>query len=200
MKSIKRFILIISLFLTAIWLISCNLEDFNLKKLSTPNDIVPDLFAPLLYGTFEVKDLMAFPPPAFFVIQRGDSLSLDPMILDKTGTSFKIAGVDSLYLLTNVTNNTVCDMEIVMSFVSSTGATLGTPFFSGNIPAGTQKIPKFAMGPTDQNNLELASYIKLSLKLRLPQTASGSVTYGAIKSNSFSIDMSFYAPVNLRKL
>jgi len=200
MKSIKRFILVISLFLTAISIISCNLEDFNLKKLATPNDIVPDLFAPLLYGTYEVKDLMAFPPPAFFAIQKGDSLMLDPLILDKTGTSFKIAGIDSLYLITHFKNNSVFDMEFLMSFVSPSGATLGKPFFSGNIPAGVEKVPIFAMGPADQNNLELASYIKLSFKLRLPQTALAPVTYGAIKSNSFSIDMSFYAPVNLRNL
>jgi hypothetical protein len=202
MKSIKGFILVISLFLTAISLVSCNLEDFNLKKLATPSDIVPDIFAPLVYGTFEVKDLRAFPPPDFFVIQPGDSLILDPLVLDKTGTSFRTTGIDSLYLITHFTNNTVCDMEFLMSFVSKTGAQVGASFFSKNIPAGAHDflIPLFPLGPTDQNNLELSSEIKLSFKLRLPQSASGSVTYGSIKSNSFSYNMSFYAPANLRNL
>ena len=202
MKSIKRFICLISLFLTSIWLISCNLEDFNLKKLANPNDIVPNLFAPFLYGTYDVKDLNAFPPPANFQIQPGDSLILDPLVLDKKTTSFNIAGIDSIYLITHVTNNTVFDMEFIMSFVSKTGATLGTPFFSGNIPKGAQDIllPLFPLGPTDQNNLELSSYIKLNFKLRLPADAPSPVSYGSIKSNSFSINMSFNAPVNFRNL
>jgi len=202
MKSIKRFRLVISLFLTAISLISCNLEDFNLKKLANPNDIVPNLFAPFLYGTYDVKDLNAFPPPANFQIQPGDSLILDPLVLDKKTTSFNIAGIDSIYLITHVTNNTVFDMEFIMSFVSKTGATLGVPFFSGIIPKGEPEylIPKFPMGPSDQNNLENATYIKLSFKLRLPQNTSTPFTYGAISSNSFSFNMSFYAPVNFRNL
>ena len=145
---------------------------------------------------------MTFPPPDFFVIQPGDSLILDPLMLNKTGTSFITTGIDSLYLITHFTNNTVFDMEFVLSFVSSTGAQLGASFFSGSIPAGKQDflIPLFPLGPTDKNNLELSSQIRLSFKLRYPQTAPGPVTYGSIKSNSFSINMSFYAPVNLRNL
>ena len=56
MQLIRRFISVVVLLFAAIMLFSCNLDDFNLNKLADPIDIVPDVYAPLAYGTFKVKD------------------------------------------------------------------------------------------------------------------------------------------------
>ena len=98
MKMIKGFISGVVLFFAMCMIFSCNLDDFNLKKLANPDDIVPDIFAPLAYGTFKVKDLVNagsladnFPIPS-------SGLELDTVILNKKGTSFTNSAIDSVHI------------------------------------------------------------------------------------------------------
>ncbi|MCX6236839.1 MAG: hypothetical protein NTY07_04635, partial [Bacteroidia bacterium] len=121
MTIINRFITGIVFFFSAIMLFSCNLEDFNLKKLTNKEDIIPDVFAPLAYGTFKVSDLVTAAIPDGFPIPAA-GMRLDSITLSKTGTSFRSAAIDSVYLITHFTNNTPCDMEFDLSFIDiSTG-------------------------------------------------------------------------------
>jgi len=200
MKQIKRFISGIVLFTAAVMLFSCHLEDFNLNKLSNTNDIIPDFFAPFAYGTFKVSDLAPTPAPFDNVPIPVIGINLNPVIISKSGTSFSSAAIDSVFLITRFTNETMCDMEFVLSFVTASGIQIGKSFPSGKIAAGSKdfRIPLFGLGPVDQNNLEQATDIKLSFKLFPPTT--GNTTYGAVKSKQFSVKISFYAPVNLQKL
>ena len=99
------------------------------------------------------------------------------------GTSFSSAAVDSVYLITHFTNETLCEMEFELSFVTASGIQIGKSFPSGIIPAEAKDfpiLPLFGLGLVDQNNLEQATEIKLSFKL-FPPTI-GNPTYGAVKS------------------
>ena len=197
MGLIKRFISGIVLFSAALMMFSCNLEDFNLNKLSKTNDIVPDVFAPLAYGIFKVSDLAPVPAPLDNAQIPAFGINLDPLIISKLGTTFSSAAIDSVYLITHFTNETPCDVEFELSFVTASGIQIGKSFPSGIIAVGAKdfRIPLFGLGPVDQNNLEQATDIKLSFKLLPPTT--GNITYGAVKSKQFSVKISFYAPVNL---
>lgn len=201
MKRIKRFISGIVLFITAVMLFSCHLEDFNLDKLSDTNDIIPEFFAPFAYGTFKVSDLAPTPAPPDNAQIPAIGINLDPVIISKSGTSFSTAAIDSVYLITHFTNDTPCDAEFELSFVTASGIQIGKSFSSGKIAAGAKDfpiLPLFGLGPADQNDLQRATDIKLSFKL-IP-FATGNIVYGVVKSKQFSVKISFYAPVNLQKL
>ena len=201
MKTIIRFTSGVGLLFAAIVLFSCNLEDFNMNKLADPVDIVPDVYAPLAYGTFNVKDLVTVPAPPDNTLLPAGGFPLIPLPVIKTGSSFSSAAIDSVYLITYITNNTPADIEFNLSFLSSAaGPATGKVFNSGTIPANSPefRIPLFGLGPTDQSNLQSASYIKLDFKLIPP--SPGPVTYGDVKAKSFTIKISFYAPVHLWKL
>ena len=71
---------------------------------------------------------------------------------------------------------------------------------SGKIPPGAidQKI-EFPLGIDDQENLKKASDIILVFKISSPDVANP-ILYKAIKNTTFVVKISFYAPLNLRKL
>ena len=199
MQLIKRFISVVVLFFAAFMLFSCHLEDFNMNKLSKTNDIVPEVFAPLAFGTFKISDLAPVPvPPGNAPIPAG-GMDLTPILLSKTGTSFSSTAIDSVYLITHFTNGTPGNMEFELSFVNAAGVQLGQSFPSGNIPAGAKDfpIPLFGLGPIDQNNLQQATDIKLSFRIFSPNAASP-VLYSEVKSKLFTVKISFYAPVRLQ--
>ena len=200
MELIKRFISGIILFLAVVILFSCHLEDFNLNKLSKTNDIVPEVYAPLAYGTFTVANLVPLPKPEDLFQIPIDGIEL-PLVVSKSGTSFSSAAIDSIYLITHFSNNTPCDMEIELSFLSGpSGPSIGNKYNLGKIPANTPEfavLPLFRLGRNDQDDLQSATFIKLNFKLFPSRTAS---TYGDVKAASFSFKISFRAPVNLQKL
>jgi len=200
MNIIRKFNSGAILFLAASILFSCNLEDFNLKKLTNGEDIIPDVFAPLAYGTFKVENLVTVPISDAFPIPTG-GLTLDPVLLNKTGTTFSLAAIDSVYLFTHFTNNTPCTIAFEMSFIDKvSGNPSGKIFTSEMIPPGAidQKI-EFRLGSIDMDNLQNASDIKLDFKISSPDGANP-ILYGEVKKTLFTTKISFYAPVNLRKL
>jgi len=199
---IKRFTSVVVLFIATIMLFSCNLEDFKLNKLADPRDIIPEAFAPLVYGTFNANDLLISPPADNFQLPPG-GLTLDPYLLDKTGTSFRSAAVDSVYLITHFTNETPAEMEFELFFIdNTTGVTLSGPYNSGRIPANSVKdflcIP-IKLGPLDQDKIDNSTQIKLNYTLFSP-AGGAPVTYADVKDRKFTVDMAFYAPVKLWKL
>lgn len=197
---IKRFIPGVMLFFAAIMLFSCNLEDFNLKKLANPDDIIPEIFAPLAYGTFKAEDLVTATISNNFPIPVA-GFPLDSVMLSKTGTSFRSSAIDSVYLIIHFTNNTLVDMEFNISFIDKlTGNKLGNSFTSEKIAPGAidQKI-EFKLDPVDQDNLMNSSDIRLGFTLSSPAGANP-ILYKAVKKAPFTVKISFHAPVNLQKL
>jgi hypothetical protein len=205
MKIIKRFTSGVVLFSATIMLFSCNLEDFNLKKLADPTYIAPDVFAPFAYGTFKVEDLIkaSVPPDTYIIPSIPAGMHLDPFKMDKTGTSFRSSAIDSVYLVTHFTNDTPADIEFQLGFFDkTTGALLGGPFNSGKIPAGAPKdflCQVIKLGPSDQDNLAKSDEIRLYFTLFSP-SAGTAITYGNAKGKSFTIKIYFHAPVQLWKL
>lgn len=204
MKIIKRFISGVVLISAAFMLFSCNLEDFNLKKLADPTYIAPDLFAPLAYGTFKVEDLVTanIPPDSYPIPSVPPGFALDPFSMDKTGTSFRSSAIDSVFLITHFTNDTPADIVFELSFYDkTTGTRLGGPYNSGKIPTLAQNFPCniIRLGPADQDNLVNSDDIRLYFTLFTPATGAP-VSYGSAKGTSFTIKIAFHAPVQLWKL
>ena len=165
--------------------------------MSKTSDIVPDVFAPLAYGTFKVSDLPPAPQPPDNAQIPAGGIDLTPILLNKTGTTFSSTAIDSVYLIIHFTNGTPCNIEFELSFVDALGIPIGQSFPSGKIPSGAvdQKI-QFPLGPIDQNNLQQATDIKLIFRIFSPNAATP-VLYGAVKSKPFTVKISFYAPVRL---
>jgi len=197
MKLIVHFISGFVLLFASIILSSCHLEDFNLNKLVNPVDIIPDVYAPLAYGTFKVQNIIPDPatPNSMLIPIGGMDL---PLVVSKSGTTFSSDAIDSVYLITHISNNTPCEMEFDLSFLnSSTGLPIGKVLPSLKILANDKDFIVFCLDRFDQDNLQKATFIKMNFKLYPSLTAS---TYGDIKSASFSFNISFHAPVNLQKL
>lgn len=176
---------------------SCNLEDFNLDKLSDQQDMVATIFAPLGYGTFEIEDLVTVSLPDNFPVPS-DSLALKPILMNKEGTTFRNEAIDSVYLVSVINNDTPVEMDYDLNFISaSTGLPIGKTFHSGTIPAGAKNFRvQFDLGPVDQDNLMDSSDIKISANLASPDNAV-QLLYKAVKNTFFTIKISFYAPANL---
>lgn len=199
MKLLKHSISGFVLLFASIILSSCHLEDFNMNKLVNPTDIIPDVYAPLAYGTFTVQNIIPDPATSDLTTIPVNGLDL-PLIVSKSGTSFSSAAIDSVYLITHFSNNTPCEIEFDLSFLNSaTGPSIGKVFTSGKIPANTAdfEVPPFGLSKADQDNLQSSTYVKFNFKLYPSPTA---ITYGDIKTASFSFKISFHAPVNLQKL
>ena len=199
MKPIKRYFSDALIFFAAMIQFSCDSNEFDFSRLARADDINPYISAPLAYGTFKVDELN---PGSYIpttpITMTG--LNLDSVMLNKTGLSFRTSAIDTIYLITNFTNNTPADIEYTICFID--GLT-GTQIGSGSLPekvisgAADQKI-KFTLGPADQDNLQNANYLKLSFKLLPP--AAGNITYNVVGPKSFSVKISFYAPVKLWKV
>ena len=187
------------LLLLPVIFLSCNLEDFNLKKIVRPNDIIPVYSAPIGYGTFKISDLAPAALPSTFLIPAG-GLTLQPVVISKSGTSFTSAAIDSAYLVITFTNTTLCNIAFELSFInSSTGAHYDTFKANPDIPPTSKDYPvRFNLGPNDLTLLKRATDVELTFKLLPP--SSGNLTYGALKSDTFTFSIFFYAPVNILKL
>ena len=195
MTTINKFNSGVVLFLTAILLISCGLDDFNLKKLANPTDIVPLVYAPLAYGTFKVDDLLVPPPADNNPIPPG-GLTLNPVLLNKMGTSFRTSAIDSVYLVTHFTNETPANIQFELLFFNR-GVPVGNRFPPGKILAGAKDFPvKFNLGTDDQINLQNSTDISLNFTLLSPSPGAP-ILYGAVKGKSFTVKIGFYAPVHL---
>ncbi|NEW84312.1 MAG: hypothetical protein GZ094_18365 [Mariniphaga sp.] len=200
MKLVKHSISGFIFLFASIVFFSCNLEDFNLNKLSKTNNLIPDVFAPLAYGTFKVSDLAPVFKPDDYVPITVSGMDLSPAIISKLGTTFNSAAIDKIYLITQFTNNTLCDLDFDLSFADASGIQSGQSY-PGMIPAGAmnEKII-FPLDRLDQDNLQNAISVKFSFKIKLPSNAANPILYGAVKSQSFTIKISFHAPVELQKL
>lgn len=198
MTTINKFASGIILFSTAIFLFSCGLDDFNLNKLADPIEIVPEVYAPLAYGTYKVSDLSMSQPVDNYQIPSGGE-TLTPVLLDKTGTSFRTSAIDSVYLIIHFTNNTTADIQFDLHFFKS-GVQMGTTFSSGRIPPGAKDfLVKFPLNAADQDNLQNSTDISLNFTLLSP-VSGPAITYGEVKEKSFTVKIAFYAPVHLNKL
>ena len=197
MMKVNKFISGVLLFSTAL-LCSCGLDDFNLNKLATPTNIVPLVYAPLAYGTFKIDDLLIPTPNGNDPIPSGGK-TLKPVLLDKTGTSFRTSAIDSIYLITHFTNNTAADIQFDLHFFNR-GFQMGNTFSSGRIPPDAKDfLVKFPLNAADQDNLQNSTDISLNFTLLSP-VSGPAITYGDVKGKTFTVKIAFYAPVHINKL
>ena len=199
MTKIGHSIPCVFMFIIATMLFSCSIDDFKLNELAKPVDIVPEVYAPIAYGTFRVRDLLMVPIPDATPIPTG-GLLLDPFIIGKTSVSFSTAAIDSVYLQNHFTNDTPVNMEFAYNFYDgTTGLQIGQTFASGIIPPGVKDtLIQLSLGRADQNNLMQASNI--ILRFKLSNVSATPIYYSKVKNNYFTIKIAFYAPVHVWKL
>lgn len=178
---------------------SCNLDDFKTDKLSTTVNVAPSFYAPLVYGTFMVKDLALAPIADNFPI-TSNGLDLDPFVIGKTGISFSNSAIDSVYLVTHFTNDSQVNIEFAYNFYDGgTGSTIGKTFASGAIAPGTKDtLIKFDLVRNDLDNILQASDIYLRFKLS--HNGTSPILYGDVKNAFFTIKIALCSPVDLFKL
>jgi len=201
--------LAVTVIFTAIFSWSCHLEDFNLSKLAKANDIKPEVFAPLAYGTYTVGDHLTTPLLDTDTIKANET-DLDLMIQDKTGVSLSSSAVDSAYLVVTYTNSTPMRMNVSFDFINlATGAVISKKYDSGLIESGntdatgkvTQPVTtriEFGMDSIDMKDITTADGIEYTVKLFLP--AGGTVIVKNLKESQFKLQISLRAIVTLGKL
>ena len=199
MTKIQRLISCVLIPIISTMFFSCNLDDFKLNELAKPVDIVPEVYAPIAYGTFRVKDMLVVPIPDSTPIPTG-GLTLTPFIMGKTGVTFSSIAIDSVYLQNHFTNDTPINMEFSYNFYDDfTGLPIGQTYSSGIIPPGVKDtLIQFSLGRTDQNNLLQASNI--FLRFRPSYEGATPILFGKVKNTYFSIKIAFYAPAHIWKL
>lgn len=189
---------IITLLLVPVMILSCHLEDFNMSKVVRPDDIIPRYTAPLAFGTFKVSDLSPALLLADFPIPAA-GLTLKNIEISKAGTSFSSAAVDSAYLVTLFTNNTLCEVAYALSFIDSDSGQTHKTFRAPNIPPMTKDFRvRFDLDREALNNLKLSTDVALTFTLLPP--LSGILTFKEVKDKTFTMKIFFYAPTNLLKL
>ncbi len=196
MKPITTYLSAIALFACSLLLFSCNMEDFDMSKLAKPDDIIPVIYAPLANGTYKVSKLTTSLPG---VPVPSEGFTLDPVVISKTGTTFRSLAIDSIYLVTYFTNNSLCDMEFELSFIGSPNKTKLNTFKSDKIPAGKKEFRvQFNLGPNEQANLQKAYDIELKFILIPPPGVT--VKFADLINSDFTVMIYFYAPANIFKL
>lgn len=190
---------------TTIFFWSCHLDDFNLKKLAVTH-IRPVIYTPLAYGGYTVGDQFTTPLLNTDTIKVAE-LDLNPIIYDKSGVSFSLTGMDSVYLVVHFTNETPMKMQVLFDFTDqATGTVNGKIFDSGLMqegqmdatgkviqPADTEVI--FPMDSNDLNNITLSDGIEFKVKLFQPDT--GAVIVKNLKASEFKVQISMRAPLSL---
>lgn len=185
---------------------SCHLEDFNLDKLSVTSK--PTIYAPLAYGTFNVKDYLPFLGADDQVVYYPE-IELTQLKWDKGETSFNSDAIDSTYLVVNYTNGTPMKMQVQFSFMNySTGTVSGRTFDSGVIAAGTAD----ASGKVTQPSFAAIKYLLDRNDLQIIETTDGvrcivklidsgtPVTVRNLKESQIKIQINFKTNVLLGKL
>ena len=199
MHSHRRFFSGSAIILTSLFVFSCNLNDFNLNELAKPVNVVPTIYLPLAYGTFQVDHLVTATVADNFQIPSS-GWYLDQYQMDKTNVYFSNVAIDSVYLENRITNNTPCGIELNFSFYDSlSGLPSGRSYASGKIAPGAQDtIVQYRLGRIDQNDIMYATDIILTCKLS--NTTLNPIYFGSTKKTSFSMKLGFHAPANIWKL
>lgn len=199
-KRKSQYIAILLIFLFG----SCHLEDFNMDKLSVKS--TPTIYAPLAYGTFNVKDYLPFIGPDDQVVYYPE-IELTQFKWNKGEVSFNSDAIDSTYLVVTYTNGTPMKMQVQFSFINySTGTVSGKPFDSGILPSRTATAAPNANSSTGsaiQPSVTTVKYLLDSNDLQVIKATDGvrcmvklidsanSVTVRNLKESEFKIQINF---------
>jgi len=192
-----KLIRILRFLIIAILLNSCNLDDFDMNKLSF-TDMRPKVYTPLAYGTFNVSDYFS-PIGSDADIINVAEIDLKAIDWDKGTLSFKTNALDSVFVVATITNNTPMKMRVRLDFMDYASKTIqGDPLESGEILPGTVLIDK--KFPLDANDL---SVIKNTDGLRCTVSlfpSGNAVTVKDLKESKFSIQVNFQSRIIPDKL
>ena len=189
-------------FLT-IFLMSCNLSDFQFDKLAEPTGLNPVIYRPVSSGTYVVKDYAAVPGFGGTPF-TADSLNFTMVSYPFSGMSFNTIGTDSMVVIIKTVNETPMKYRYKLSF-TGTSMDSGSKLLSaatinpqGDVIEASHDSLEFKLDSTGVANLGLATQIDLSVTLYQPD--KGTVLANVLKNSQISFKIGFRAPINLFKI
>jgi hypothetical protein len=203
----KKIIERIALFLFILLFNSCNMEDFNLNKLST-SDIAPTFYVPMAYGTFKVKDYIP-PIGSDYQVIIVPEVDLNTFNWHKGTLSFRTDAVDSAYMDVTFTNSTPMKMQIQFSFTDYTSEITKSKVFdsgiiiegsvdaTGKVVSSSVASEKFPLDNSDLQIIKTTDGIKCTVKFFQP---GDPVMVKNLKESEFKIQLNLKANVLLDKL
>ena len=173
---------------------ACNLDDFELDRLTDPTDLKPELFAPIASGNYSVKNFVSLSGNSSAAVPA--LVALTPISYDINGIQFSDAAVDSVTLLVTMNNQT--PMELSYTITSTyLGLQMGKSYTSGVIAPGAKVTNEFGLSRTDMENIDLSTRLLISALLAVP--SGGTVTEQQLLNSDFGIQVSLKGRFDLIK-
>jgi len=215
----KRNLIGISLLLSMVLLISsCIKDNFDLDTLSTEMELTPDLVLPLIYGAFDMDDLVEVLDTGDYSLEDGDGtryyLVFPDTIysLDETvdfSSDFNEDVVDYLQIKVNTVNEMAIRMVLQIYLEDENHEVLGTFFDNEGVlldPAQIDDDGKLLEAAVDENSSTLeeeflsilneAAYMRVRTGMYAPSSGMDFVKIYASYALSFDISMEVHAKIN----
>lgn len=191
------------LFAVALFLVSCDLSDFQMERLATTSELSPVIYRPVSVGTYVVKDYVTIPLSGNLPV-KADSLKFRPIVYQLDSTQFKTAGTDSMVVIIKTINETPMRFRYSLSY---TGTTMysGSKLLSaatinphGDVIEASSDSLEYKLTKADVSNLGTATQMDLLVTLYQPE--KGPVLANVLNYSPITFHIGFRAPVNLFKV
>ena len=202
----KRCLSVFYLSVLFIFLYSCNQEGFDLNKLST-SDIAPKIYAPIAYGTFNVKDYLPGNLGADDQMINITVINLTPITWYKGNMSLPSNALDSTAMEVTLTNSSPMNAQFEFSFTDFYSGIAYGKTYSGTVnsaisnntgtfqPVTTKFI--FLLDSSDLEIIKTTDGLKCVVTLLQPGTP---VKVKSVKDSEFKIQLNFRSRIYLDKL
>jgi len=187
----------------SLFLLSCDLSDFQMERLAPTDELSPVVYRPVTVGTYVVKDYVTVPgtgnTPVTVdsLIFKSIEYQLDSMLLNTSGT-------DSMVVIIKTVNETPMRFRYSLSFTGTTmdsGSKLlsaGTVNPQGDVVEASRDSLEYKLNALDVANLGAATQMDLSITLFQPE--EGAVLANVLKNSPITFYIGFRGPVNLFKV
>ena len=188
-----------------LFLMSCNLSDFQTDKLVDPQGLTPVVYRPFASGVYEVKDYAVFPGAGNTPVTM-DPINFRLIPYPLNGVLLNTSGTDSMVVIIKTINETPMKYGYTLAFSGTTIDSRAQKKFlaaasinsQGDIMEASTDSLEFKLTATDVKNLGAATQIDLLITLNQPD--KGTVLASVLKSSRISFAIGFRARLNLFKV
>jgi hypothetical protein len=189
-----------------LFVISCDLSDFQFDKLAKSADLNPVVYRPVSYGKYTVKDYTNVPGTGNALVTL-DSLKFKTISYPLDSMAFNTAGTDSMVLIIKTINETTMRYRYKLSYkdganksiILDSGAKLLNPATldaQGDLVA-TKDSLEYKLDSSAVAVLGAATQFDLSITLYKP--IKGTVEANALRNAQITFYIGFRAPINVFK-
>jgi hypothetical protein len=189
-----------------LFVISCDLSDFQLDKLSKSADLNPVVYRPVSYGKYTVQDYTTVPGTGKAPVTL-DSLKFKTISYPLDSMAFNTTGTDSMVIIIKTINETTMRYryklsykdELNKSIVMDSGIKLLNPatFDEQGDMVGTKDSIEYKLDSKAVAILGAAKQFDLSITLYKP--INGTVEANVLRNAQITFYIGFRAPINVFK-